>query len=199
MEIIMNKKYLWIITGVIAILVPIILVMCLKFFVWVEEAETIPPETVQNGGTIEPIGNQGLYEFKSKYGYKLTYNPKYEVDLSGGKYDFYISNADNSVNVQVTPIPKDETITSIDSKEKWDEKMSSFGPCTEFNRTSFNGMDVLLAHYVLADESGENGLDVIVATLIGKEYAYTYCYTATDKATEPEAKQIGAILYTIAE
>ena len=77
--------------------------------------------------------------------------------------------------------------------------MSSMGPCTEFNRTSFNGMDVLIAHYVLADESGEKGLDMLIATLIGKEYAYTYCYTATDKATETEAQQIGAILYTITE
>ncbi len=194
----MDKKYIWIITGIIAILIPIILVLCLNYFVWVEEPAVTQPEVVQNGGTIQPEGD-GLYEFKSQYGYKLNYNPKYNVDLSGNIYDFYICNADKSVSVQVTPTKKDETITSITTKDEWDNAMSSLGTCSEFNRTSFNGMDVLIAHYFLADESSENMLDVLIATFIGKEYAYTYCYTSTQDAPELEAQQIGAILYTITE
>ena len=137
----MDKKYIWIITGIIAILIPVIVVMCLYLFVWVEEPQVIEPEQVDNGGTIVPEGNQGLYEFKSKYGYKLNYNPKYNVDFSGNQFDFYITNDDNSVNVQVTPIPKDETITSITTKEEWDAikcpalfingENDPFGTCAE--------------------------------------------------------------------
>jgi len=195
----MNKKMIWIISGIIAILIPVILVLCLNYFVWVEEPQVVEPQTVQNGGTIQPVGNQGLYEFKSKYGYKLSYNPKYKVDLSGSMYDFYISNADNTVNVQITPMPKDESITSITTKEQWDAAMGDLGECMEFNRTSFNGMDALIAHYILADEKSENVQDVLVATLIGEEKSYTYCYTASNKASELEAQQIGGILYTISE
>ena len=195
----MDKKNIWIIAGIIAILIPVIVVMCLYIFVWVEEPQVIEPEQVSNGGTIAPSGSQGLYEFKSQYGYKLNYNPKYKVDLSGKQFDFYIQNADNSVNVQVTPIPKDESITSITTKEEWDALMVDMGPCIEFTRTSFNGMDVLVAHYATTNEATQTAHDILVATLIGKEYAYTYCYTATDKADETEAQQIGGILYTISE
>ncbi|MEE1042879.1 MAG: hypothetical protein UH854_02840, partial [Clostridia bacterium] len=148
---------------------------------------------------IVPEGNQGLYEFKSKYGYKLNYNPKYNVDFSGNQFDFYITNDDNSVNVQVTPIPKDETITSITTKEEWDAIMTDMGPCIEFTKTAFNGMDVLVAHYGTRNDATQTTYDILVATFIGKEYAYTYCYTATDKADETEAQQIGGILYTISE
>lgn len=195
----MDKKHLWIIVGVIAVLIPVILVLCLNIFVWDKNANEVIPQKVDNGGTIAPTGNQGLYEFKSKYGYKLNYNPKYNVDLSSNQYDFYIYNDDKSVNVQVTPIPRDENIISIDTKEEWDTQMSQLGPCIEFNKTSFNGMDVLIAHYNVSDKNGDNKLDMIVANLIGKEYIYTYCYAATNNATETEAQQIGAILYTITE
>ncbi len=195
----MDKKHLWIIVGIIALLIPIILVLYLNIFVWDKNENVVIPQKVENGGTIAPFGNQGLYEFNSKYGYKLSYNPKYNVDLSGKLCDFYIYNDDKSVNVQITPIPWDENIASIDTKEEWDEQMSQIGQCTKFNKTSFNGMDVLIAHYFVSDESSDNKLDMLVANIIGDEYIYVYCYTATDDATEAEAQQIGAILYTITQ
>ena len=199
MEVFISKKNLWIIIGIIAVLIPVIVVMCLNIFVWVEEPEVIEPVKVANGGVIQPTGSQGLYEFKSRYGYKLSYNPKYKTNLKGEQFDFHITNDDNSVSVQVTPIPLDESITSITTKEEWDALMADMGPCIEFSKTSFNGMDVLVAHYGAKDDATQTSYDILIATLIGKEYAYTYCYTATDKASETEAQQIGAILYTISE
>lgn len=198
----MNKKNIWIITGIIAIMIPIIAVLCLNAFVWKDEpAEVaVEPETVKNGGTIEPVGTQGLYKFKSQYGYKLNYNPKYNVDLSGEAYDFYIYNDDKSVNVAVTISNMDESIASVETKEDWDAAMGEeMGKCAEFNKTVMNGMETMVAHYYFGDENSENVVDVLVAAMIGKEYIYMYCYTATPDANETEAQQIGAILYTITE
>ena len=132
----MNRKKLWITGGIVAVLIPIIIVLCLYVFVWNEKEEIVIVSTpAANGGTITPAdktaasveilsdgksAGDAIYEFKSKYGYSLQYNNKYTVDLSGKNYDFYIANSDETVKVAVTATEYSDTFFNIQTKEQWD-------------------------------------------------------------------------------
>lgn len=208
----MDKKKLWIIGGIIAALIPVIVVLCLYAFVWDKEEEVVlTPIPTANGGTIIPVDEKyaevelnadgtsvddAIYEFKSKYNYSLQYNNKYKVDFGGKQFDFYIGNDSDTVSVAITAMPVDENIANIQTKEEWDVLMGSMlGECLEFKRLPINNMDALVAHYNLTQNS--NNFDVIYAMLIGDEYIYNYTYRAVEGASQGEINQIGAILYTI--
>ena len=209
----MNKKGLWISLAIVAVLVPVSILLCLGVFVWKDEPVEIVPVTVQNGGTVQPADqtaakvetesdgtskSDALYKFESKYGYTLQYNNKYVVNLSGTQYDFYIANRDETVKVVVTPMPKAESVTNIQTKEEWDAAMGTdMGECRLFKRTRINGMDTLVAQYYIGEQNGEDVTDVLMAMIAGDEYVYSYIYTASVDADETEKQQIGAILYTI--
>ena len=215
----MDRKKLCVIGGIVAVLIPIIIVLCLYVFVWNEQEEIVIVSTpAANGGTITPVdktaasveilsdgksAGDAIYEFKSKYGYSLQYNNKYTVDLSGKNYDFYIANSDETVKVAVTATKYSDTLSnipffSIQTKEEWDGIMGSMmGESKEFNRTKINGFETLVAHYYIGDQNGEIVNDVLFAILIGDEYIYNYVYTASVDSDEKEQQQIGAVLYTI--
>lgn len=214
----MNKKYLWIIIGIIAVLIPIITVLCFNAFVFEDKKMELVPVTVLNGGTICPADEvaakvamdedgktvaDAVYKYVSPNGFELQYNAKYATDFSGSKYDFFISNESKNVTVAVQAIPYDEAINEITTKEQWDEKMGQgpegMGECAEFNRTTFNGMEVLVANYRVTNEEENLSADLLVAVFIGDEVMYNYIYTAALNASEKEAQQIGGILYTIKE
>lgn len=212
----MNKKHLWIIIGSIAVLVPIIITLCINLLLLKDEPVEIIPLKVINGGTIQPADDfaakvdvdedgttetDALYEYKSSYGYSLQYNCKYRTDFSGSKGDFYISNDSGTVNVAVQPMAKSDDLAKVQTKDDWNKLIEKtgleMGECLEFNRTKFNGMDILIANYNAHDGTGKNYTDILMAMLIGDEYVYNYIYTAQMNASETEKTQIGGILYTI--
>lgn len=214
----MNKKYLWLSVGAIGVLVPVIIMLCINVFVLKEEPVEFVTIELINGGTIRPadehaatvdIGEDGtteedaLYEYKSSCGYSLQYNCKYNTDFTGSKGDFYISNDDGTVSVAVHPMAKSGNLEDIKTKEDWDKLIEKtgleIGECLEFNRTNFNGMDVLIANYNIIDGTGKNPKDMLMAMLIGDEYVYNYVYSAAMSASKTEQTQIGGILYTITE
>lgn len=209
----MDKKKLWITGGIVAAMIPIIVVLCLYAFVWNrEEAVEYKTTPTANGGTIVPAddtaalvaiqpdgtsASDAIYEFKSKYGYSLRYNNKYTVDLSGKTADFIIRNDSDTVSVAITQMNMDESVANIQTKEEWDMLMGSMlGECLGFKRMPVNNMDALVAHYNIEFENAPSK-DVIYAMLIGDDYIYNYIYTAQAGASEAEINQIGAVLYTM--
>lgn len=222
----MDKKKLWIIGGIIAAMIPIIVVLCLYTFVWKNEkpttqTESQPPVSSEpvptvNGGTITPVDDtavnveldadgtsvsDALFEYKSPNGFSLQYNNKYIVDLENGQYDFFIKNDDASVSVAISTMDMEEDLAAIQTKEEWDAfMMPAMGTeSIAFNRTVLNGMDVLVSNYSLVNENKEVGGDVLMAMFLGKEKIYSYFYVASSDADEIEKQQIGAIIYTITE
>lgn len=212
----MSKKNLWIIIGVITVMIPVIITLCIGFLILKDEPVEIVPIKVINGGTIKPsdetaarveVDEDGttktdaIYDYQSSFGYSLQYNSKYHTDFTGTYGDFCITNDDETVKVVIQPIGKNDTLENIKTKEDWDKILEqsdlAIGKCQEFNRTNFNGMDVLIANYKGQDESGKTVTDVLMAIFIGREYAYNYVYTAKLNAPETEQTQIGGILYTI--
>ena len=212
----MDKKQLWILAGGIVIALLLILLLVLLPYLKKEPkpfvAKTYP---TANGGTIYAVdeasqsvafNNDGtsvsdaLYEYKSTHGYSVQYNNKYIVDFGTKEYDFKATNSTNTANVVIVPMDMNEGIANIQTKEEWDAFMSPMigTECMNFNRTPINNMDALVSHYNIDLGNGQVS-DVLYVMLIGKTKIYNYIYTAFPGASEAEATQIGAILYTIRE
>ena len=212
----MDKKYLWISLVGIAVIIPIIVVLVL--FATTKDNSVPEPVKVLNGGTIvpadkyavkEPVSEDGttkkdaLYNYTSSFGYSLQYNSKYKTDFTGSKADFYICNDDETVSVAIRCMKKSDELFRVETKEEGDALIEKtglgMGKCVAFNKTAFNGFDVILANYTVADENGNFKGDMLMAMLDGKEYTYSYIYTAMAGSSETEQQQIGALLYTIKE
>ncbi len=209
----MDKKKIWILGGLLV--VAIIIICTLLFLKSIPEKEQeLPSYSTSNGGTISPLNNtansvalnddgtsvsDAYYVYKSKNGYSVQYNNKYIVDFGEKDYDFSIKNATNTVNVAIKNMDKTDGISSIETKEDWDGAMSfMLGECADFQKTSVNNMDALIAHYVL-DLGNGTQTDMIFAMLIGDKYIYNYIYSAAMNANQAEANDIGNILYSIKE
>ena len=208
----MNKKKIWILTGIIIVLVLLILILWLLN---IKKSEPFVAKTypTANGGTISATdktsesialnddgtsSSDALYEYKSAQGYSVQYNNKYIVDFGTKEYDFKITNSTNTASVVISPMDMQEGIAAIQTKEEWDALMAPMigTECLEFKRTPINNMEALIAHYSIDFGNGQTS-DVIYAMLIGKNKIYNYIYTAFPGASEAEATQIGATLYTI--
>ena len=213
----MDKKYLWLSVAGITFIVPVIVILCLFAFAPKEEA-VLEPVRVLNGGTIVPADQyaakevmqadgttkgDALYNYTSSYGYSLQYNSKYKTDLTGSRGDFYICNDDETVSVLIQCVGKSEELFKIETKEEWDDVMKNtglgVGKCTAFNKTTINGLDVVVANYALVDDAGNLKGDMLMAMFNGEEYTYSYMYSALHGTSETEQQQIGALLYTIKE
>ena len=98
---------------------------------------------------------------------------------------------------------KSEELFKVSTKEEWDSMMEKtelgVGKCAAFNKTTFNGLDVIIANYGIVDDKGNHKGDMLLAMFDGKEYIYSYMYTAMADSNENEQQQIGALLYTITE
>ncbi len=213
----MLKKNLWILIAAIIVIIPVIIILCLFAFAPSDEV-VIEPVKVLNGGTISPADQyaakavmeadgttkgDAIYNYNSTYGYSLQYNSKYRTDFTGDRADFYICNDDETVSVAINCMQKSEELFKVSTKEEWDSMMEKtelgVGKCAAFNKTTFNGLDVIIANYGIVDDKGNQKGDMLLAMFDGKEYIYSYMYTSMAGSDETEQQQIGALLYTITE
>lgn len=196
----MKNKTIWIIAGIIAVLIPLILVLCFGiYFNGIEPEEQTAVTTTENGGTVTGPDSKGICTFSSKYGYSVQYRGEYEPDFSQSQYDFYVSDDKKTVQSAISVSKKDGTFDDITSKEEWDAKMTKFGTSADFKITDINGSDAIVAHYYANDDSGTNGADIIIAVIRGETYYYTYYYIASAAADETTANHMGAVLMTFIE